>query len=72
MPYRNGRYLTADQADVLDRLAHLEQTRQRTLVAIAGDVETARRLRLSWALIGAQLGITKQAAQARYDRRLPL
>lgn len=48
----------------------IERERQRLDDLITARVADARRYGASWSQIGGALGISKQAAQKRYDRRL--
>jgi hypothetical protein len=57
-------------AELLDQI----EARQRRMTSLDqaqhADALSARENGASWSQIGAAIGITKQAAQKRYDRRL--
>ena len=55
------------ERDPLARLGHIQLLRQLLATAEAEAVSHARAARLSWAAIGAELGITKQAAAKRHQ-----
>jgi hypothetical protein len=57
--------LTADSAAVLHDLHLLDQTVQSALRTAVG---MARQEGLSWALVGAPLGVSPQAAQQRWAK----
>lgn len=55
----------------LCNLASLERQRQSLDARTTATALEARAAGASWGDIGRMLGMTKQAARKRYDRRLP-
>lgn len=61
--------LTHEAISALGSLATTADMHRQTLVALHSQVQSARAAGASWASIGAMLGITKQAAAARFTPR---
>ena len=57
--------------DPLSRLEGIRILRERLATAEADAVRDARRGNVSWRAIGERLGVSKQGAQARHERREP-
>ena len=51
-------------------LAELAEQRERVDIALVDAVRTARGAHRSWSEIGAMLGVSKQAAQRKYARKV--
>jgi hypothetical protein len=62
--------LVAVDTSVLQQLATLADQRASLDDAVTDAVHAARRANRSWAEIGAMLGVSKQAAQRRYGRKV--
>jgi DNA-directed RNA polymerase specialized sigma24 family protein len=66
--WKNG--TTMEAAAALSEVQQYERMMERLSDSQAAEVARARKAGASWSQIGAALGISKQAAQKRYDRRL--
>ena len=56
------------RSEQLGRLASLHALRNEVDIEIAKSVGASRELGVTWTGIGAQLGVSGQAAQQRFDR----
>jgi hypothetical protein len=63
-------HLVAVDKSVLRQLAKLTDQRAELDREIAQAIHAARRANRSWSEIGAMLGVSKQAAQRKYGRKL--
>ena len=63
--------LVAVDTSVLRQLAQLADQRAELDNAVTEAVRAARRAHRSWSEIGAMLGVSKQAVQRKYNRRVP-
>jgi hypothetical protein len=61
--------LTSEAVSALGSLAISADAHRQALSALHVQVQAARRAGASWSMIGAMLGITKQAAAARFTPR---
>ena len=59
------------EPQALEVIAELAALRDRTNRELATLVAKAREAGFSWSQIGAELGVSKQAAQQRYGTRSP-
>jgi hypothetical protein len=62
--------LVAVDTSVLRQLAKLADQRAELDNAVTEAVRAARRAHRSWSEIGAMLGVSKQAVQRKYNRRV--
>lgn len=59
------------EPEALEVIAELAALRDRTNRELAASVAKAREAGLSWSQIGAELGVSKQAAQQKYGTKSP-
>ena len=63
--------LVALDTTELQQLVNLAAQREALEADLDAAVRRAREARRTWAEIGAMLGVSKQAAQRKYTRRIP-
>lgn len=66
-----ARDLVVADTEALRVIAELAHQRDELDTALANAVRSARKAERSWSEIGTMLGVSKQAAQRKYGKRMP-